>query len=456
MSALILVASVLGLAFGVIYTLFRPQWAILFVLILYPLEQLLTTASPFFATNTKFLNLLVGGLAVLGAGSALFAGRRPFRGYFNGVWFATIALFLWAMIGIAFAPDTTPGTEALIKGLPYLGLLLIFPGLLLNDLIGFRRLVVPVMFIGTIIILLILASPKTTMFGGRLGIENTTGGRDSAEILNPLATASLGGTIVIFGMLYKPERMVLFVNLIRAAAITVGLTIALLSGSRGQLIGAIFCGVVMFPFARQIKNTVQFLTVSGSVGVVIVFVMLVLTFATTRDAATRFSSEALTEGAGVRGQLITTMLGHWLGNPVAIVQGLGTSAFQYYWQLDDTPYVHNMPVQVITEQGLIGLFLLSVILYLTARAGIQLLRMYKDYPTELSAAAILVGFCLYQFLISLKQGNYFTIAAPFWSFLLLAKVHARAIKDAREYEALEEYAESYDHPADDAVYAQPA
>ena len=194
----------------------------------------------------------------------------------------------------------------------------------------------------------------------------------------------------------------------------------------------------------------------SSVGVVIVFVMLVLTFATTRDAATRFSSEALTEGAGVRGQLITTMLGHWLGNPVAIVQGLGTSAFQYYWQLDDTPYVHNMPVQVITEQGLIGLFLLSVILYLTARAGIQLLRMYKDYPTELSAAAILVGFCLYQFLISLKQGNYFTIAAPFWSFLLLAKVHARAIKDAREYEALEEYAESYDHPADDAVYAQPA
>ena len=87
---------------------------------------------------------------------------------------------------------------------------------------------------------------------------------------------------------------------------------------------------------------------------------------------------------------------------------------------------------------------------------LQLLRMYKDYPTELSAAAILVGFCLYQFLISLKQGNYFTIAAPFWSFLLLAKVHARAIKDAREYEALEEYAESYDHPADDAVYAQPA
>jgi hypothetical protein len=317
------------------------------------------------------------------------------------------------------------------------------------------------MFIGAIIIVLILASPKTTMFSGRLGIENTAGGRDSADILNPLATANLGGTIVIFGMLYRPDRAALLVNLIRAAAITTGLVIALLSGSRGQLIGAIFCGVVMFPFARQIKNTLQFITVSASAGIAIVFIMLVLNFATTRDAATRWSPEALTEGTGTRGRLIVTMMGEWISNPVALVQGLGTSSFQYYWQLDDTPYVHNMPVQVITEHGLIGLVLLSVIMLLTARAALQLLRMYKDQASELSAAAILIAFCIFQFLMSLKQSNFFTSASPFWVFLLLAKVHAHAVKEGAEYAAYTEYADSYDEapfeePLEEPALAHPA
>lgn len=432
MSALILIASVLGLAFGVIYSLFKPRWAILFILVLYPLEQLLTTASPFFSTNTKFLNLLVGGLAVLGAGSALLGGKRPFRGFFNPVWFATIGLYLYAMVGIAFAPESESGITDLTVGAPYLGLLLIFPALLINDLNDFRRLVVPTMLIGTIIIVLILASPKTTMFGGRLGIENTGGGRDSADILNPLATASLGGVIVIYGMLFRPSRNVLIVNIIRAAAITVGLIIALLSGSRGQLIGAVFCGVVMFPFARQIKNVLQFITVSASAGIAVVFIMLVLNFATTKDAATRWSATALTEGTDTRGRLVFTMLGEWASNPASIVQGLGTSSFNYYWTLDDTPYVHNMPVQVITEHGLIGLALLAAILYLTGRAGLALLRQFRDDPEQLSVAAILVGYCLYQFLISLKQGNFFTIGAPFWTLLILAKVQKREALDWAE------------------------
>lgn len=443
MSALILIASVLGLLFGVVYTLFKPRWAILFIIVLYPLEQLLTTASSFFVSNSKFLNLLVGGLAVLGSGSALLSGKRPFRGYFNSIWYATIALYLYTMLGIAFSPEPESGLNDLITGAPYLGLLLVFPALLINDLNDFRRLVIPTMVVGSLIIILILASPKTTMFGGRLGIENTGGGRDSASILNPLATAGLGGTIVIFGMLYRPMKHITLMNLIRGTAITVGLVIALLSGSRGQLIGAVFCGVVMFPFARQIKNLMQFFTVTASAGIAIIFVMLVLNFATTRDTASRWTSSALTEGAGARGRLISGMVDEWFSNPASILQGLGTSSFQYYWTLDDTPYVHNMPIQILTEQGLVGLMLLMLILGLSTYASISLLRMYKHDPERLSVAAIVIGYCMYQFLLSLKQGNFFTIGAPFWTFLILAKLHKRAVLDGVESIQYETLADSY-------------
>lgn len=443
MGTLILIASVLGLGLGVVYTLFKPQWAILFIIILYPLEQLLTTASPFFTANAKALNLLIGGLALLGAGASFVGGRQPLRGYTNLSFVATILLYAWAIVGIVFSPDREKGVNDLTAGLPYLGLLLVFPGLLVNRLEDFRRLVVPLMLIGSCIIVLILLSPKTTMFGGRLGIEGS-GGRDGPEILNPLATAGLGGTIVILGMLYKPTSMAWIIHLIRAAAITIGLIIALLSGSRGQLLGAVFCGVAMFPFARQIKNLIQFFTVAASAGIALVLIMLVLTFATTRDAATRFSGEALGEGVDTRANLITTMLGEYLGNPVAIIQGLGTSSFDYYWTLDDTPYIHNMPAQILTENGLVGLGLLTVVMVLLVRESISLLRLHRDSPRDLSTVAILIAFCIYQLLLSLKQGSWFTSGAPFWAFLMLSKIHARSMLDARAYAQWEALQSDYD------------
>lgn len=444
MSTLILVASVLGLAFGIIYTLFKPHWAILLILIFYPMEQLMTTASPFFASNAKVLNLIVGGLAILGAASAVFGGKRPFRGFFNPIWFCTMILFGWAIMGIFFSPEPSSGIEDLIIGIPYLGLLLFFPPFLLNRLEDYRRLVVPAMAVGSAIIVLILLSPKTTMWGGRLGIEGT-GGADGPEILNPLSTAGLGGTIVIFGLLYKPDRRVVFVNLIRLTAIITGLVIALLSGSRGQLVGAIFCGIVMFPLARQIKNITQFLTVSGSAFVSMAFIVLVLNMATTRDSATRYTASALSDGVNGRARMAGHMLSEWINNPVAFVQGLGTSSFDFYWTQTEAPYIHNMPIQILTENGLVGVMILTVLMLFVARAAFQILKVYADSPRELSTAAILVAICGYDLLLTLKQGNWFTSGAPFWTFLILAKIHARTMAEINESGQLAQLQHDYEY-----------
>lgn len=448
MSTLILIASVLGLVFGIVYTLFKPHWAIFLILIFYPMEQLMTTASSFFGSNAKVLNLTVGGLAVMGAASAVIGGKRPFKGFFNPIWFFTMVMFAWAIMGIFFAPETKSGFEDLVIGIPYLGLLLFFPPFLLNTLEDYRRLVVPTMVIGSAIIVLILLSPKTTMFGGRLGIEGT-GGASGPEIQNPLATAGLGGTIVIFGLLYKPERKVMIINLIRLTAIVTGLVIALLSGSRGQLIGAIFCGIVMFPLARQIKNITQFITVSGSAFVAMVVMVLALNMATTRDAATRYSASALSDGVNGRAAMAGHMLGEWIRNPMAFLQGLGTSSFDYYWTRTDAPYIHNMPIQILTENGLVGLLILTVVMVLCARAALQLLKVFSDSPRDLSTAAILIAICGYELLLSLKQGNWFTSGSPFWTLLVLGKIHARTMSDYRESQQLVLLQDWYEYDFED-------
>ncbi|MBZ0171861.1 MAG: hypothetical protein K8E66_05730 [Phycisphaerales bacterium] len=128
------------------------------------------------------------------------------------------------------------------------------------------------------------------------------------------------------------------------------------------------------------------------------------------------------------------------------MQGLGTSAFNTVWPDDNLPYVHNMPAQILTEHGLIGAALLGVIMILVTRASLNLLKMFKDSPAELSSAAILIAVCLYQLLLSFKQGSFFTSAVPFWWFLILAKIHSRTMKDAKAHQAWEDQANAYEHP----------
>jgi hypothetical protein len=432
MNTLILVTALLGLGLGSLYTLLKPRWAILFIIVLYPLEQLLITSSGFFAANGKLLNILVGGLAVFGSVSALLAGRAPFRGYFNGVMWFTLALYVWAVMGIAFTPDQPKAIDDLTAGLPYLVLFLAFPAMLVQDLPDFRRLMVPVMVAGTAIVAMIVASPNTAMFGGRLGMEGVAGG---GAIQNPLAPATLGGTIAIIGVLYKPERGQVLVHMIRGAAVASGLAIAMLSGSRGQLLAAAGCALLLFPFARQIKNLVQFIAVGASAMIVLVFGYLVLSLVTTSDAAGRWDSESLGEGLGNRFDMVLTLVGEWASSPANYLQGLGTSSFLVYWRNDKIPYIHNMVAQVLTEHGLVGMAILGMIMLLTLKASFDLLRMFRDRPQELSTAAILIAICLYQFLLSLKQGSFFTSGMPFSWFLILSKIHARSIKDAALYGA---------------------
>ncbi|MBZ0171862.1 MAG: hypothetical protein K8E66_05735, partial [Phycisphaerales bacterium] len=90
-----------------------------------------------------------------------------------------------------------------------------------------------------------------------------------------------------------------------------------LSGSRGQLIGALAAAILMFPFARQIKNIVQFLAVAASGLVVAGFGFMVLSLVTTSDAAGRWDSDSLESGVGNRWDMIWTMTEAYLESPVS-------------------------------------------------------------------------------------------------------------------------------------------
>lgn len=423
----------------------------MFLLLLYPMEQVLQANIPQLGGALWLTNVIVGLLVLLGAFRAFLAPPLPITGYFNAGMITTILLYLWAMGGVLLSPDIDASIEKVRSAIPYFTLLLVFPTLLVTRLEDWRRLITPTMIAGCVVLVLMLLSPRTYFAGTRLVIdlEDITGGAG-----NPLATAQLGGLLAIFGVLYRPVSGGGTLLLVRIAAIGLGLGIAALSGSRGQLLAAVGASVVCYPIARQVRNVGQFAGTVVSAGLFVIVGYLVLQRVLSGAAGERWDAEQLQEGIDSRAQFAALALSEWAADPAAWVFGLGTfSSGSSNAALDGT-YVHNSIVQALTENGIVGLGLFLLVGVFTAIAGRKLIRWYVDRPEMRSAAACAIAMALYEFALSLKQGDYVATGAPIWAMLIVTKMAA-----AEETLGVDDYDAEYPDDEgewDDEGYTEPA
>ena len=93
-------------------------------------------------------------------------------------------------------------------------------------------------------------------------------------------------------------------------------------------------------------------------------------------------------------------------------------------------YPHNHVVELLIEVGIVGLGLYLTMLYLLARYSLLLYRTYRDDDFLRPIVALLLGICLFVFILSLKQGSVHAPGRPFLWFLLLGRLGAREVQDA--------------------------
>ncbi len=443
MSTVLVALVVLGMLYLMIQSILKPQWALLLVLSFLPLEQLLASYVPLLHQKSWIINVGVGIIAMTAFGLEFLRGKRPFAGYFNPAWVLVIMLYVFTVFGVLWSPIPEAGRYFIKSGFPYYMLLLvILPGLI-RDLENIRKFMLPFMIIGSVIILLILISPNSDLYAGRLFVDLGNGERGS-----PLATAELGGALVIVAALYRPVRYANLVFMIRVGAIFAGMGIMVLSGTRGQLLFAMGLSVLFFPVANRIKNTAQFLLTSaaGAFLAGILFLALKL-FLAGGGSADRWSTEGVNDGISVRMYYATTMLQEYLGDPGSFLGGLGTGAFNAYVRGNGKNFIypHNLLVEILTEHGLIGFGLLIAICTLTFAAGLRLYRALYDDPAYRSVLAILLALCAYGTLISMKQSSFAIIPLPFYWYLVLTKISSQ---QSRTVVYADDYSNDWSEPED--------
>jgi uncharacterized membrane protein YedE/YeeE len=117
----------------------------------------------------------------------------------------------------------------------------------------------------------------------------------------------------------------------------------------------------------------------------------------------RWKGDEMEKAMGGRFNNAYILLGHWLDNPLAIFMGLGNSA-SYDPRILGI-YPHFVPLEVLAEEGIVGLCIYLWILYLAVCAGQRAYRAVNHDDLPRSLLATLIAMTVYCFILSCKQGS---------------------------------------------------
>lgn len=425
MGPLILLAFTAWCGFALRFT----PLALNLLMLFFPLEQVVQSASDFFrnsATGLRAVNYIVGlvtaisvGLAVAREPDRIAGTRTPGQ---TMVW----SLYLWTIASCVWSPGAELAIDSLSGTWPYLILFLIFAPLMIRDLselaTSFRWALVACVAMS----LVMLVSPEFTQRSGRLGmvIDSSAQGARSS----PLAIGELGGLCILLAALAGGGGRNPGLTILRLAAVGMGTTLAVLSGSRGQLIFAIVAVAIGIPISRPLKNTRNYLLAIGGMAVVIPLILYVASIVAeggSADMAKRWGADSSESGSAVRAANVTFLLDSFMRSPLSWIQGLGYYAFGATNPYGE-PYTHVLFVDMLCEEGFVGAALMIGILVNCARSIASLYRKTADRPDYRRTLGVLATLIIYQVLLANKQGNIGGSFALFMLLILPGRLNRRA------------------------------
>src|SRR5690606_7007832 len=125
---------------GIGCLLWRPQYAIVAVIVMFPLEQLLQSHFSIFVVHGTLINYIVGLVACTAVAWRFTRGEPVAMGYWSNMVVPMIwILYLLAWVGLLWSPDTALAMRMIVPGVPAYILTLVLLPLLIYDLESFYR-----------------------------------------------------------------------------------------------------------------------------------------------------------------------------------------------------------------------------------------------------------------------------------------------------------------------------
>jgi len=359
----------------------------------FAVEQLLQQAFPFFWQHDTIVNYAMAavvGYSVLAArlrsDKPLATPPVPLLAMYLLLAFAILSFF-WSA-----APSAT--LAQLTKWGPYLLVFVIIAPFSAIESTAVTTAVKVTVFFGGLVIFNLLFSN----FGRRSVILELASGQQVEG--NPLAIADYASTVAIFGLFVLFGRPAKMLQKITITAIIIGAGYVLLkSQCRGQMLAVFATATIWLPITcREMRNKSFVLPAVAIGGLCLAAVM----FMQQNSLTNRWSSAAMVDDGDSRFGMMSLVLSNYQqGGYLTWIVGLGNSvSFKLF-----SAYPHNVPVEVLCEEGLIGGLLFLVFVGGTVKLNLNLLKQRNIPEAARFNLGLLLALFTFHAGISLKQGS---------------------------------------------------
>lgn len=388
--SLILAAVVVGLLVAIYRA---PVVALTTVLYMFALEQCAQAMMPFFTQHNSLINLFAGSTVIFALILMFLRGRDISFNYSSADWLVLV-LFLYGFTSLLWAPNPDRGLNLWETRLPYIITTLLLPPLLITKAGDFRKIAWSLVLLGAPIVILLL------IYGDWSGRKIILAGAEDDVGGNPLAIGKVAGFVALAVIFLHVGRLAAMQHVLRWLLVGACFLLAVKSGSRGQSFGIMLIAACFLPFAFPAAGMRAAVGIMAGVGALLVIMVWILSnFADSH----RWTTETMGEDGLLRWDKATTLLEHWFTSPELFIFGLGNSA-----AFDPRIvgyYPHVVPLEILAEEGLVGLGLFLAILVLATRSLVRVYRIVKFSAPDRGAILALGALFFYHVLLCFKQGS---------------------------------------------------
>ncbi|PNY36408.1 hypothetical protein C2E31_13320 [Rhodopirellula baltica] len=375
----------------------RPGAAIGLMIVMFGLEQLLQSQSPLFIQRGNLVNVGVGLVS-------LFAASRILLSDFNAAKPTPMQVLTLLIYGLALLSGLWTLSPEAFRGRffsqwPYFVLYFAVGPVLCSHQRACEDAAKSTVLIGAPIMLLIAFACEWTGRGIRLSTPSIENGR-MVLFAPPLAAASCAAVVAVFAVATMQKKF--FHRLATLIIVGVCAYIIVLTQSRGQLVS--FCVVMTLVYAATNRTT-------SSKGLIQLFFVLVILSAMVyaifiyvgESGLARWRGGSVSSAVEGRTYMSRELINRWLhAGPFEWLLGMGeSSSFRIVGF-----YVHNIPIEVLCELGVLGFLMLAIYYWRSLKNAILFAaKIPPDWQGRRQALG-LVGVLLFHTFLSVKEGHF--------------------------------------------------
>lgn len=395
-------------------SLYAPASALAAVICMFGLEQWGQTAGSPFAANQVFTNIAVGVMVVAALATRIVRGHRVFSGLPATYWLV-VALFTYAAVSLLWTPNPASALANWNRAYPYVLTVVFMTPLLCTQprdfVVGLRWLVI----LGGAISFAVL-------FFGRWGHR----GLIVDEVLfdvetNPLAVASMAGQVLITAVLVPLSKGKLWRWSTALLLAPICIAVVARTGSRGQLLAVLLGLAVAWPLARSGVIAIRLLLAPALIALIGLIAFASLDYFGADTARWNNAGLATSDVEG-RMQMAGLLLSKATASVHGLLFGLGSSASYDLLGI----YPHVVALEILGEEGLIGLALFTLALWFCGLAAVRARTITLDANVR-SALAALIGATVFHLVVSFKQGSMLLNPLLFLHAILVPKLLLSAL-----------------------------